>query len=66
VQWLASEKAGRSIIPVAFWYFGIAEGMVLLAYALHRRDVVFVIGQAGGLFIYVRNLYLLKHPRQPR
>ncbi len=59
VQWIASEKARRSVVPLAFWYFSIFGGMILLAYALYRKDPVFVLGQAMGLFIYIRNLYLI-------
>jgi lipid-A-disaccharide synthase-like uncharacterized protein len=66
IQWIASEREGRSIIPVAFWYLSIAGGMVLLAYAIYRQDPVFIIGQLTGVFIYVRNLYLIhverRHP----
>lgn len=60
VQWVASERAGRSIVPRAFWYFSIAGGMILLSYAIWRRDPVFVLGQSGGLFVYLRNLVLLR------
>ena len=60
LQWLASERARRSIIPTAFWYFSLAGSMVLLAYAIHRADPVFIVGQATGLVIYLRNLYLIK------
>ncbi|MFC2162536.1 lipid-A-disaccharide synthase N-terminal domain-containing protein [Candidatus Altiarchaeota archaeon] len=63
VQWLASEKAGKSIMPVGFWYLSIIGGGSLLVYALHIRDPVFVIGQAGGLFFYVRNLMLIRKSR---
>ena len=59
VQWVRSERARRSTIPVAFWYFSIAGGATLLAYAWHRADPVFVVGQAAGLFIYARNLHLI-------
>ncbi len=59
VQWLASERRGRSVVPVAFWWLSVAGGALLLAYALHRGDPVFVVGQAGGLAVYVRNLVLL-------
>jgi len=58
VQWIASERNRRSVVPRAFWYFSILGGMTLLAYAVHQRDVVFIIGQATGLFIYTRNIYL--------
>lgn len=63
VQWLASEKEHRSVIPTAFWYFSILGGMTLLSYALWRRDPVFVIGQSTGLFIYSRNIYLLRQEK---
>ncbi|ALG91595.1 MAG: lipid A biosynthesis protein [Confluentimicrobium sp.] len=59
VQWIASEKAGRSVVPLAFWYFSIGGGIILFAYALYRKDPVFVLGQAMGLFIYLRNLSLI-------
>ncbi|MCE7028951.1 lipid-A-disaccharide synthase N-terminal domain-containing protein [Jiella avicenniae] len=59
VQWIASERARRSVVPVAFWTFSLAGGALLLVYALHRRDPVFIIGQAAGLFIYTRNIMLI-------
>lgn len=59
VQWLATEKARRSVIPTAFWFFSIGGGVLLLVYALYRRDPVFIAGQAFGLFVYVRNLYFV-------
>lgn len=60
LQWLASERARRSVIPTAFWYFSLGGSMVLLAYAIHRADPVFIVGQATGLAIYLRNLYLIR------
>jgi len=60
VQWLQSERQRRSIIPVAFWYFSLAGGLTLLAYAIHRRDPVFILGQATGIFIYLRNLHFIR------
>ena len=62
VQWLRSERAGRSLVPVVFWYLSLAGGVLLLLYALHRRDLVFTLGQAAGLAIYARNLYLIRRP----
>lgn len=59
IQWIASERARQSVIPVAFWYFSLAGGIVLLTYALYRRDPVFVLGQSTGLVIYSRNLWLI-------
>jgi lipid-A-disaccharide synthase-like uncharacterized protein len=58
VQWWASERRHRVVMPVAFWWFSLAGGAALLVYAWHRRDPVFAIGQAAGLFIYARNLML--------
>ena len=63
IQWLASERRRRSVIPVSFWYLSIAGALVLLAYALHRRDPVFVAGQVLGMGIYLRNLYLIRMER---
>ncbi|MFD1341730.1 lipid-A-disaccharide synthase N-terminal domain-containing protein [Litorisediminicola beolgyonensis] len=63
VQWIASEKAGRSTVPLAFWYFSIGGGLVLFVYALYRRDPVFVLGQSMGLLIYARNLWLIRRER---
>lgn len=60
VQWLASEKAGRSVIPNAFWYFSLAGGITLFVYALWRQDPVFILGQSTGLLIYARNLYFIR------
>ena len=65
VQWIASEKKGESIVPVAFWYFSIGGGALLFLYSLWRFDPVFIIGQFTGLFIYSRNLYLI-HRLQAR
>lgn len=64
VQWLRSEKLKKSVIPQAFWYFSVAGGCTLLAYAVHRRDPVFVLGQAAGLLIYLRNLQFLWRDRR--
>lgn len=65
VQWLASEKARKSVIPNLFWYFSIAGGLILLAYSIHRRDPVFIAGQSMGLLIYLRNLYFIHRPADP-
>jgi len=64
VQWLASERQKKSIIPVAFWYFSIIGGTTLLFYAIYKRDPVFILGQSTGLFVYLRNLYFLKRESQ--
>ena len=59
VQWIASERAGRSVVPMAFWFFSIGGGLMLLGYALYRKDPVFIIGQAFGVFVYLRNLHFV-------
>lgn len=59
-QWIASEKARRSVVPISFWFFSIGGGLILFAYAIHRRDPVFIMGQGFGLFIYIRNLILIR------
>ena len=64
IQWIASEREGRSIIPMAFWYFSIGGGLTLLAYAIYRQDPVFMLGQSTGVLIYGRNLYLIHGERR--
>ncbi len=64
VQWLASEKAGKSIMPLLFWYLSIAGSVLLLAYSIHRKDPVFILGQSMGIFIYSRNLYLIRREKK--
>lgn len=60
VQWLASEKAKASVIPVAFWLFSLGGGFLLLVYSIARQDPVFIAGQGLGLLIYIRNLMLIR------
>ena len=57
VQWIASERQNRKVIPLAFWFVSIGGGILLLIYAILRRDPVFFAGQAFGIFVYARNLY---------
>ena len=59
VQWIASERAKRSVMPVAFWFFSLAGGSLLLIYAIQRKDPVFIAGQGLGLIVYMRNLWLI-------
>jgi lipid-A-disaccharide synthase-like uncharacterized protein len=59
VQWIASERAGRSIMPLAFWFFSLGGGILTLIYGLIRREPVIILGQALSLLIYVRNLMLI-------
>ncbi|MDD5411077.1 MAG: lipid-A-disaccharide synthase N-terminal domain-containing protein [Methylobacter sp.] len=64
VQWIKSEREKKSVFPIAFWYFSIAGGVTLLAYAIYRKDPVFIVGQLTGLFIYFRNLYFVAYERK--
>jgi lipid-A-disaccharide synthase-like uncharacterized protein len=64
VQWIASERAGRSVVPAAFWFFSLGGGILLLIYALYRKDAVFIAGQAFGVFVYLRNLYFVMRERK--
>jgi lipid-A-disaccharide synthase-like uncharacterized protein len=60
VQWIASERARRSIVPETFWYFSLVGGAMLFAYAIYRLDPVFMLGQGMGLIIYGRNIYFIR------
>ena len=62
VQWIASERRRRSVVPRAFWYLSVGGGLTLLAYAVYRRDPVFIIGQGAGLLVYARNLWFIHRP----
>ncbi len=65
VQWICSERQRRSVVPLAFWYFSLAGGGVLLCYAIWRQDPVFIVGQGMGLIIYLRNLqFRLREKRE--
>jgi lipid-A-disaccharide synthase-like uncharacterized protein len=64
IQWLASEKARRSVVPDAFWYWSLAGGFMLFVYAVYRLDPVFMLGQGSGLFIYARNLHFIRRSRR--
>ena len=64
VQWIASEKRKESYIPVIFWYFSLSGGLLLLIYAIHRKDPVFILGQSTGVIIYARNLYFIYKKRR--
>jgi len=63
VQWIVSEKKGESVMPVAFWYLSIVGGLLMLVYAIWRRDPIFTMGQSIGVFVYTRNLMLI-HKRR--
>jgi lipid-A-disaccharide synthase-like uncharacterized protein len=64
VQWIVSERQGRSVIPLAFWILSLVGGLILLAYAIWRRDPVFILGQSTGVFIYSRNLVLIRREKR--
>ena len=63
IQWIASERAGRSYVPIAFWHLSIIGSLVLLAYAIHRRDPVFTLAFLPNWVVYVRNLVLIRRHR---
>jgi len=63
VQWVASERAGKSVVPVVFWHLSIIGTVLLLAYAIYRKDPVFILGQSAGLVVYFRNLYLIRRQK---
>lgn len=65
VQWIATERRRKSVIPREFWYFSVGGGLTLLAYAIYRLDPVFILGQGAGLFVYARNLYFIHRRREP-
>ena len=60
VQWIASERAGESYVPLSFWYLSIAGSLILLVYAIHRKDPVFVLAYLPNCVVYVRNLMLIR------
>ena len=64
IQWLVSEKKGESTIPLAFWYCSIGGAVVLLTYAIHRQDPVFIVGQSLGSIVYIRNLILIDRKKK--
>ncbi|MFZ0132110.1 MAG: lipid-A-disaccharide synthase N-terminal domain-containing protein [Desulfobacterales bacterium] len=59
VQWIYSERRKQSIVPTAFWYLSIGGSLTLLTYAIYRKDPVFIVGQASGFAIYLRNLQFI-------
>ena len=64
VQWIVSERHGKSVVPVAFWYLSLLGGAMLLAYSLYRLDPVFILGQCCGIFVYSRNLILIHREKR--
>lgn len=66
MQWIASERSKQSVIPVQLWYWSIGGGLTLLAYSIYRLDPIFILGQADGILIYVRNLYFIHRAPNPQ
>ena len=64
IQWVVSERASKSIIPNIFWWISIAGSLILLSYAIHKQDPVFIVGQSCGFLIYSRNLYLIRQDKK--
>jgi lipid-A-disaccharide synthase-like uncharacterized protein len=65
LQWVASERAGRSVVPVAFWYLSIVGSVILLIYAVHRGDPIFTLAYLPNAVVYTRNLILLRREEEP-
>lgn len=66
IQWVASERRGKSRVPVVFWYLSLIGGLITLAYAIYRRDPVFIAGQSVGSIVYLRNLVLIYRTNQAK
>lgn len=64
VQWIVSERKKESVVPRSFWYLSLGGSLLLLSYAIHRLDPVFILGQSTGSFIYLRNLMLLNQKKE--
>jgi len=64
VQWIASERQGKSVIPIVFWYLSLTGGLLTFAYAIYIQEPVFIIAQLGGIVIYSRNLYFIYRDRR--
>jgi lipid-A-disaccharide synthase-like uncharacterized protein len=59
VQWIATERRRRSVVPTAFWYLSLCGGLTLLSYAISIKDPVFITGQSFGVLVYSRNLWFV-------
>ncbi len=66
IQWVASERGAEGRVPVIFWYMSLIGGLITLAYAIYRRDPVFIAGQSIGALVYSRNLVLIYRTRQAK
>ncbi len=65
VQWISSERAGKSVIPFAFWFFSMGGGLMTLVYGVVKREPVIILGQGLATIIYVRNIMLIIKERKP-
>lgn len=65
IQWIVSEKKRESVIPMAFWYLSIIGSLIVLSYAIYRKDPVFILGQSVGFIVYVRNILLIRKKESP-
>lgn len=61
VQWIASEKRKKSVVPISFWFLSLFGSFFLLIYAIYRKDIVFTLGQLFGFIVYIRNLLIIKN-----
>ena len=66
IQWIVSERRKESVIPICFWYLSLAGGLILLIYAIHQLDPVFILGQSMGSIVYTRNLILIHKKKLSR
>jgi len=65
VQWIASERKGRTVVPVSFWWLSLSGASVLIVYAFGRLEIPFILGYAVTLVPYIRNLRIEYHPERP-
>ncbi len=66
IQWIASERAGESVFPMAFWWLSVGGSLILMAYALHRQDPVFVVSYLPNCVVYFRNIVLVRRKQRAR
>ena len=64
VQWIASEKRKKSVVPISFWFLSLFGSFLLLIYAIYRKDIVFTLGQLFGFIVYIRNLLIIKNTKK--
>lgn len=66
VQWIASEKRKKSVVPISFWFLSLFGSLLLLIYAIYRKDIVFTLGQLFGFVVYIRNLLIIKNTKKEK